>query len=286
MAQFSNQASLTYNGVTTTSNTITGEITEVLKIFKDAAAQQYQYGDTIYYEINLQNQGTSDYSNLTITDDLGVYTSGTDTFIPLTFVPNSAIFFSDGIIQQPPTTQIADGKLVISGLSVKANKSSHVLYSVTVNSFAPLSTGSIIENTATISGGTLASPISATEIVTVNTQPNLTIFKDVYPKTIVDNGQITYTFTIQNTGDEATAAALISVSDIFTPAIENISVSLDGVTWPATDNYTYSITDGKGVFVTEPGKITVPAADITQNPVTGEWTINPGIRTLTVTGTV
>ena len=36
MATFTNQAALTYNGVTTSSNIVTGEILEPLRVTKDA----------------------------------------------------------------------------------------------------------------------------------------------------------------------------------------------------------------------------------------------------------
>mgnify|MGYP003313190796 CR=1 FL=1 len=37
---------------------------------------------------------------------------------------------------------------------------------------------------------------------------------------------------------------------------------------------------------TNAGQITVPAAEYTQDPVTGEWIIEPGVSVITVTGTV
>ena len=41
-----------------------------------------------------------------------------------------------------------------------------------------------------------------------------------------------------------------------------------------------------GVFTTLGGTITVPAATYTQDPVTGEVTVTPGVSVLTITGTV
>jgi hypothetical protein len=38
--------------------------------------------------------------------------------------------------------------------------------------------------------------------------------------------------------------------------------------------------------VTVPGQITVPAATYTQDPITGAYTVNPGVATLVVTGTI
>ena len=52
---------------------------------------------------------------------------------------------------------------------------------------------------------------------------------------------------------------------------------------PVTTFYTYDETTG--LFQTVPGQITVPAATFTQS-TTGEYTVTPGIATVTVTGTI
>ena len=41
-----------------------------------------------------------------------------------------------------------------------------------------------------------------------------------------------------------------------------------------------------GLFTTVPSQILVPAATYTQDPVTGAYTVTPGIATLVVTGTI
>ena len=41
-----------------------------------------------------------------------------------------------------------------------------------------------------------------------------------------------------------------------------------------------------GQFATNAGQITVPAATYTRDPVTGAVVIQPGVSTLTVTGTI
>ena len=41
-----------------------------------------------------------------------------------------------------------------------------------------------------------------------------------------------------------------------------------------------------GLFTTVPSQIVVPAATYTQDPVTGAYTVTPGIATLVVTGTI
>lgn len=89
MPTFTNQAQLSYNGVITNSNVARGEIVEVLSATKTALFGNYSAGEVITYLINIVNSGTTAFTNLTVTDDLGAYdyqpTPGTDlTLYPLT----------------------------------------------------------------------------------------------------------------------------------------------------------------------------------------------------------
>ncbi len=115
--------------------------------------------------------------------------------------------------------------------------------------------------------------------------PALTILKALNPTTVVENGQVTYTFTLENAGSEAAdAAAGIVLSDTFTPPLSDLSVTLNGSAWPAAGNYTYNA--ATGAFATVAGRLTVPAATYTQNAATGLWSLTPGVTTVTVTGTL
>ena len=49
MAIFTNQATLSYNNTTTTSNIVTGEIVEVLSAAKNALDDDYRLNDVITY---------------------------------------------------------------------------------------------------------------------------------------------------------------------------------------------------------------------------------------------
>ena len=53
MATFTNQATLTYNGMTTASNIVTGEILEVLSAQNNAVVDAYTAGDDITYVISI-----------------------------------------------------------------------------------------------------------------------------------------------------------------------------------------------------------------------------------------
>ena len=101
----------------------------------------------------------------------------------------------------------------------------------------------------------------------------------------MDNDRVTYTFVIQNTGNEAVVATDDAIiTDTFDPILTDLVVTFNGTVWTEGVQYTYN--EATGLFTTNPGQITVPAATYTQDPVTGAYTLNPGIATLTVVGTI
>lgn len=280
MATFTNQATLSYTGGTVSSNIATGEILEVLSVTKTAVADTYAVGDEITYAIQLLNAGTAPFTGLTLTDDLGAYTFGTATLQPADYVDGSVRYFLNGVLQPAPAVT-AGPPLSITGLTVPAGGVATVLYTVRTNGFASPAVDGTIVNTATVSGGGIT-PITATETVAASGAPLLELSKSVSPSVVAENGQITYTFTIENRGNtEAVATDNITVTDIFNPILSGITVAYNGA---AFGSYTYD--EATGLFTTTPGAITVPAAVYTQDPTTGAWQITPGVSTLTVTGTV
>lgn len=283
MAIFTNQATLTYNGNVINSNIATGELLEVLSATKTAVIDTYEQDSQITYVINIVNSGTTDFTGLSITDNLGAYTFGTETLVPLEYVSGSVRYYTNGVLQAAPVAT-AGPPLVISGITVPAGGVATIIYVAEANQYAPLTEGSELTNTATISAAGVTS-ITVTETVTPETGARLTITKCVSPTTVAENGQLTYTFTIQNTGNTAVAATdSVSVTDTFNPILSGLSVTFNGTAWAETTNYTYSETTG--VFETVLGQITVPAATYTQDATTGAWVVEPGVSVLTVTGTV
>ena len=284
MAVFTNQATLSYNNTTTTSNIVTGEILEVLSAAKNAIDNEYRYGDTVTYVISIINTGTAAFNNLTISDDLGAYTIGGSTRTPLTYVDGSLAYYANGVLQTGATA-VAGPPLVITGINVPAGGNAIVIYEARVNEFAPLASGSTIVNGATISGAGLTTPIEVSDTITIGNTAQLSITKGLTPETVAENGQLTYTFTIQNTGNTpAVSTDNVTVTDLFNPILDNITVTLNGTTLAEGPQYLYDETTG--LFQTVAGVITVPAATYTQDPVTGQWNIVPGVTVLTVTGTV
>ena len=284
MAIFFNQATLTYNNTTTLSNIVTGEIVGVLFAEKTAVSPDYSVGDDIAYVISIVNSGSVPYTDLTVVDDLGTYSSGGLNLTPLTYVEGSVKYFVNGVLQTAPEVTVLS-PLTFTGINIPAGGNAVIVYEAEVNRFAPLGADAVITNTVSITGDRLTAPITAEETVGSAIGPMLTITKELSPVSVPENGEITYTFTIRNSGNEEIVATDNAViTDIFDPILDISSVTYNGTSWIEGVNYDYDETSG--TFTTREGQITVPAATYTQDPVTGEWVVTPGTATVVVVGTV
>ena len=278
MAIFTNQATLVYNGGSANSNVAVGEILEVLSADKTAVSGTYAPGELVTYVITIRNTGTGAFTNLTVTDDLG---GGTNA--PLTYEEGTVLYFVNGVPQAAPSVT-PGAPLVFTGITVPAGGNAAIVYQARANAFADPGLEGTITNTVTITGGGLTAPVTATETVNAVIGADLTITKTITPAQVADNGRVTYTFLIQNSGNEAIDTTDdASVTDTFDPILTDITVTLNGVTLAPGTGYTYDETTG--LFTTVPGVITVPAATFTQGP-DGAYTRTPGLATLTVTGTI
>ncbi len=278
MAAFYNQATLSYNNTTVSSNLVTGELLEVLRVSKTAVSDEYGAGDTLTYTVSLVNTGNSDITGITLTDDLGAYSYETQTLVPLTYTDGSVQYFSNGALQPAPAVTAGD-TLVISGITVPANGNAIIIYQADANEFAPLEAGSQITNTVTASGS--GADVSASAVVSAENTAELSITKSLSPAEVPANGNITYTFVIQNSGNTAENTAVMS--DLFDPVLTDIEVTIGGAS-PRADAYTYSETTGE--FVTAAGAISVPAASYTRDAVSGAVTVIPGTVEITITGNI
>lgn len=283
MAVFTNFATLSFNGGSTVSNTVTGEILETLTLTKTPLVNAYVAADVVTYVLSLTNTGAVPFTGLTLTDDLGGYTSGSTTVYPLAYRDGSLRYFVNGVLQVTPTVT-AGPPLVISGITVPAGGNAVVVYEATTTAFAPLGADDTITNTVTATGGGLTTPLTDSATIETANTADLSITKSLSPAVVTENGQITYTFRIENRGNTpAVATDSLVVTDTFDPILENITVTLNGTVLVAGTDYTYNA--ATGLFATNPGVITVPAATYTQAP-DGTFVITPGTAILTVTGTV
>lgn len=282
MAQFTNQAQLFHNNTVINSNVVVGEILEVLSAAKTAVSNTYGQNDQMTYIVSIVNSGTTSFSGIAVSDNLGAYEMGNATLVPLTYREGTIRYYVNGILQSSPAVT-SGPPLVISGITVPAGGNVLLVYEADINQYAPLDLEGSISNRALISGGGIT-PITVNETVNAQIAPILSITKSISPVPVAENGTLTYTFLIQNTGNAAAAETDNAViTDLFDPILSNLSVTFNGASWTERTNYAYD--EATGLFTTVEGQVIVPAASYIQNE-DGNWVITPGVSTLVVTGTV
>ena len=255
-----------------------------MAVTKTAVEGSYTPGTLVTYVVNLRNTGAAPLTGLTVTDNLGGYDFNGVTVYPLTYEADSAVLFANGVLQPTPAVT-AGPPLIVSGISVPGNGNVVLVYQARANTFANPAVDGSIDNTVTVAGDGLSTAVTAVESVAAESAPVLTISKSITPSQVVDNDRVTYTFVIQNSGNQAVVATdNAAITDTFDPILTALSVTFDGVSWTQGIQYNYEETTG--LFTTVPGQILVPAATYTQDPITGEYSVTPGIATLVVIGTI
>lgn len=250
---------------------------------KTAVMQNYTPRGEVTFVLSLINSGTVALTGLTVTDNLGGYSFNGNTVYSLRYTEGSIRYYLNGVLQATPT--VTQGPpLLISGIRVPAGGNAILIYEAEVTSFAPLGLEASITNQAVVSGGGLSAPLTAEETVSMEPRAELTISKALCPGTVTENGTLTYTFMIENSGSlAAEAVEQVVLSDTFNPRLSNLVVQLNGSALTEGTQYTYDA--ATGAFATVAGQITVPAATYSQN-ADGTWLITPGAAVLTITGTV
>ena len=281
MAIFYNQATLNLGGNTINSNVTAGEILAGLAFTKVAASQDYAKGDSITYIVSAVNSGTQDQTGITLTDDLGAFAYGSGTLVPLTYIDGSVKLYVNGAQAVAPTVT-STSPLTFGNVTVPAGGNVIIVYEARVNEFAPLEEGALITNNATLTG---VESLTDSAEVPVRDGVALSIAKTLCPTVVTDNGNVTYTFVIQNAGNlPVVATDNLTVTDTFTPALTNVSVTLNGE--ELTDGVGYNYNTVTGEFATTNGTITVPAAAYTRDAVTGAIITTPGYAVLVVSGQI
>ena len=284
MATFTNQATLLYNGNTITSNVVTGEILGRLTANKTALGNDYEVGEPITYLVSLINTGDTVLTGVTLSDDLGQYQFGDQTLVPLDYVDGSAVYYVNGVESGAATAQ-AGPPLVISGINIPVGGNALVVYQATPNRFASPAADGSVTNTVIADADGVCTEVTASNTLDARGGAVLGINKALEPVPVVENGSVTYTVTVVNSGNtEIIATDDVIISDIFNPALSNISVTYNGTVWTQGVNYTYD--EASGSFASGAGQITVPAATVTQDPITGQWNVEPGVSVLRISGVI
>lgn len=285
MATFYNQATLTFDGRTLTSNQTEGEVVTRVTLTKRTVSSDYGPDDNIVYALTLVNTDNTAKSNITLTDNLGRFTPPVGPeVVPLSYVGGTVLYYQNGILQPTPTV-IAGPPLVISGIDIPAGGNVIILYEVQANEFAPRGEDAVINNEAVAAGSNLCDELTDTAQIPTRDEPELSIAKAICPDTVSCGEAVTYTFIIQNTGNTAVVVTDdLIISDLFNPAIKDIAVLLNGVM--LTEGIGYSYNEDTGEFATIGGAVSVPAATFTRDPETGVVNTTPGVAILTVTGII
>ncbi len=280
---FTNQATLNYNGTMIRSNIATGILEGLLWVTKEALQDSYAAEDTLTYVVSIVNKSDTSATAVSVNDNLGAYVIGQTSVEPLDYVPGSVQYYSNGVRQDDPAVSTANG-LEITGLTVPANGNIMLIYAAKVNEFAPLDTDGEIINTVTVEGLDIAD-VTASQTVSVTNASILSVIKSVSPIPVAENGELTYTFQLENAGNTAvTEADNATISDTFDPVLTDIHVIFNGEKLQEGTDYTYD--ENTGLFETVDGVISIPAATFAQDETTGVWTATPGSSTLIITGTV
>lgn len=234
-----NQANITYDytgaasSESAESNSVATTLLDEYSMIaaKTALSSNFRPGDNITYAIRLENNGRGDLYNLQITDNLG----STTTSKPLTF-SNAILYVNNNPTAITPTTN-ADNSITFQVPSPFSSGDVAILvYNANVNRELSSDVSSITNTAAiTANGGSATGPavtvdpdVSAT--VNVTNYAQLFISKQSDKDTITSGDSLTYTFTINNTGNQQANNVVLTdkLPENFT--INQISVTSGGNT--------------------------------------------------------
>lgn len=268
-----------------TSNVVSGVIRDVLSMTKSAVTGTYRGCCKATYAVSIVNSSNTTYYGMTLTDDLAAYVlpQTSQSVTPMTYVPDSLTLYVNGVETSGQLTVVETDPLTITGLTIPAGGNVLLLYSTSINQYAPQDADASLTNTASLTGEGVTQ-LSAQAVITADTTADLSVLKSMSPETIAENEPVTYTFTIFNYGTSATVSTDdVVLRDTFDPILTLQSVTLNATPLTSGVDYTYDALTGQ--FATIQGQLAVPGATATQDPETGAWHVEPGVAVLTVTGT-
>ena len=276
-----NSATLTYNSGensgSAASNVVSTSLLDSYSITaqKFTANDSWRPGENITYLVTVKNTGTQPVFAVQITDNLG---GGTDA--PLNYVLNSALVIDeDGVTQIVPTA-VSPLTIVLPD-ALQSSESVTVLYVAQVDSVIADDVQSITNTVAaTARQGSAAGEIVEAEPVSVTIDredfAQIDVTKAVDKAVIASGDTLTYTFTIENSGNIEATNVVITDTLPAGFAITEISSETNAVVtvYDATD---YTI-DADNTLTLPVGGVTITVPPRTD--------AGNGVTTVTVKGIV
>lgn len=288
MATIENFATVrfTSGGVATTriSNLAEVGLESAVTFTKTAVGSSYDGNGIVTYILSAVNTSASPINNITVRDDLGTFViDGIAEVTPLEFISPAVLLLNgrNASGELVTDTSVAGG-VTFTFPTLAAGSAANIIYNARVTEFAPLEEGSVIVNTATLESDSDCADGSATASVTVSSSADVTVTKQMSPNPVVCGDTITYTIRVYNYGN--IPAEDLVLTDTFTPAPTDITVTQDGVLLPATG---YNYVDGTlTIPPTDASPLTLPAATFSRDAETGEVIVTPGMIEFVITGTI
>ncbi len=281
-----NQASVryNYNGNTGTanSNTVTTNLLDqyTLAATKTPLASTFRPGENAAFVLRLENSGSGDLYNVTVTDNLG----GGGTAAPLLYNQDSLRAYVNGA-PVPVVPAVAGGTLTatIPG-ALPSGGVAILVYTAQVRPDVAFDLQSIT-NTAnvTANGGSATGPAvtvtpAPTAVLLREAYADLSLYKEADKQNVMAGEPLTYTFTLTNNGNQAAEGVTLTDTLPAGFAVTRVEVTAGGATTVLPDTG-YQVD-------TATNTITIPSAAGTPIAVPAATSAAPGVTTVAVTGTV